>query len=464
MSDLNLGFDYQRSPSILLRDLFQSAHVEAMALGDGRAVMNYRVAWPYSLDPFAAIDCSRDEWKVYWRTKQADQSHLQVFAMGQCLQVDSPSDRLIEKTKAVSWFVCLPFQSETSTDDWGYLARSVVFLPQAQWTINDKNQHIDLELRIVANQDLLEDSLALQERFVNLMREYLPLSLMRTFARLPSRLKETELCDYRRWYGSITEAKEEIKQGTLEKVVLSRAKKLELVDAPDIGSVLKGLSEIDEASYLFALVHPSSRSAFIGRSPESLLTWDRSSYYVDAIAGTRRRSENLSDDFGEASDLRTSEKDLIEHRHVTRFVESCLQEFGTHTQKIENENLLRLANVQHIRSRYRAVRNPKKLASDLLQAIHPTPAVGGFPRERACEYIRSHEPFKRGLFAGAIGWLSPDSGDIAIGIRSALLHNSQITIFAGSGIVEESDAKKEWQETELKMKNFLDLFPLAVRN
>ena len=111
-----------------------------------------------------------------------------------------------------------------------------------------------------------------------------------------------------------------------------------------------------------------------------------------------------------------------------------------------------------MKSFYRAELEEKYTGFELLQALHPTPAVGGSPRNQAIRAIESFENFDRGFFAGAVGYMTGKHGDFAIGIRSAILDRRELSIFAGAGIVSESDPKAEWEETEIKMKNFLDIF------
>ena len=108
-------------------------------------------------------------------------------------------------------------------------------------------------------------------------------------------------------------------------------------------------------------------------------------------------------------------------------------------------------------TRFRARLKPELEGRDLLYRLHPTPAVGGVPADQAMSFLASAEPFDRRWFAGAVGYSDGAVGDFAIAIRSAFLKGSHLTLLAGAGIVEGSQAEKEWSEIELKFKNFLDL-------
>ena len=223
------------------------------------------------------------------------------------------------------------------------------------------------------------------------------------------------------------------------------------------------LSEISEASFLFAFQAPSGES-FIGRSPERLISWQSGQVYVDAIAGTRKRSTLAHQDGNYSLELSESAKDLHEHRVVTDVVKSKLVKFCHDVDQFEKEKLFKLKNMHHIRSKFKASLNEENNPVELLKALHPTPAVGGRPTDKSVEYIKKYEMIDRGWFAGAIGYTEGNSGDFAIGIRTAFVKGNLVSAFAGAGIVSQSDAHLEWEETQVKMKNFYDLFVDSSRD
>ena len=190
------------------------------------------------------------------------------------------------------------------------------------------------------------------------------------------------------------------------------------VDDIDVGKLLLSLSEISEASFLFAFSAPSGES-FIGRSPERLISWSGGEVFVDAIAGTRKRSELPSEDGDFSQELSESEKDIHEHRVVTDVVRSKLSKFCSDVDQFEREKLFKLKNLHHIRSKFKARLKEEVNPIDLMKQLHPTPAVGGRPTAESVSYINQYEMIDRGWFAGAIGCTEGDSGDFAIGIRTA---------------------------------------------
>jgi menaquinone-specific isochorismate synthase len=195
----------------------------------------------------------------------------------------------------------------------------------------------------------------------------------------------------------------------------------------------------------------------MGRSPERLLAWQNRRFQLDAIAGTRRRSRSASGDQAFSDDMQQSPKEQNEHRLVRQAISELLDAEGASHAAVEDQAIIRLQHVQHMRTRIHGEMPPGRRPAELLPLLHPTPAVGGFPREPALDFMLGEEGYDRGWFAGGIGVFQGSQGDVAIGIRSALVDGHDLWIYAGAGIVPGSDADAEWQEIEAKMQNFLGL-------
>jgi menaquinone-specific isochorismate synthase len=156
-----------------------------------------------------------------------------------------------------------------------------------------------------------------------------------------------------------------------------------------------------------------------------------------------------------------SDKDLREHRWVKKMIIDRLTPYCERIEETLDEKLLKLSHVQHLVSEFRADLHSGVRNEQILEALHPTPAVGGYPKKPAVERISQLEPFDRGWYAAPVGWVSQDEAEFAVAIRSALVQKEQLHIFAGSGIVNGSDPKKEWDENRNKAQNFLQLFEKA---
>jgi isochorismate synthase len=389
-----------------------------------------------AFSPLKLLASSRD-WAFVWRGREDGFLTLALDA----LQVVTDADQLkVNRDSVLQWFGGEPFAEEGSAE-WGDLSHGVWFLPAITWRLA-----ADESILIVqALSSAPERSLSLSEKMVALLDKAVAADDILPIA--PSLLERRDIPDFAGWKKSLVAAQKAFAQDRLSKVVLSRSSLLKLDRSESWLYWISRLLAYEEESYVFALKGPSGRT-FLGRSPERLLAWKDGQFQIDAIAGTRRG--------GQASrDLKSSSKDLVEHRHVTRYIANLLHGLDLAYELVDDEALLQLTHVQHLRSRFQGYLTPQTDAIELLNALHPTPAVGGAPTSAATEFILANEVSERGLYAGFIGWCGGRSGECAIAIRSALLYDDVIRVFAGAGIVPDSDIEAEWEETEMKMQNFL---------
>jgi menaquinone-specific isochorismate synthase len=262
-----------------------------------------------------------------------------------------------------------------------------------------------------------------------------------------------EAGDYR---AAVRRALQRIEAGEFKKIVLARAQDL-VADRPlHPLRMLNGLRQRFPDCYSFSFGHGHGPS-FIGASPERLVRVSKATLETEALAGSIRRGASASEDAALAAALLRSDKDLREHREVLDDIVARLTPLGIVPEFPAQPHIRRLANVQHLDTPVHAALPDTVHLLDVLAAMHPTPAVGGSPREAAVAQIRGLEGFPRGLYAGALGWLNArGGGEFFVGIRSALVHGSTARVFAGAGIVSGSTPEKEFAETELKFKAMLD--------
>ncbi len=259
--------------------------------------------------------------------------------------------------------------------------------------------------------------------------------------------------DYR---AAVGQALERIAAGEFQKIVLARAQDLTANAPLHPLRMLNGLRQRFPDCYAFSFAQGSGPS-FIGASPERLLRVSQGALETEALAGSIRRGASASEDAALAAALLHSEKDLREQRQVLDDIVNRLRPLGLAPEHSEMPHVRRLANVQHLCTPVRASLPPAVRLLDVLAALHPTPAVGGAPREAALARLRELEGFPRGLYAGALGWLNArGGGEFFVGIRSALVDGRRARVFAGAGIVAGSNPQKEFAETELKFKAMLD--------
>jgi menaquinone-specific isochorismate synthase len=247
-----------------------------------------------------------------------------------------------------------------------------------------------------------------------------------------------------------------IAEGAVKKIVLARAQDLK-ADAPlHPLRLLNGLRERFPECYSFSVANGVGCS-FIGASPERLVRVSKGVLETEALAGSTRRGASASEDVALGTALLASEKDLREQRHVLDSIARRLAPLGLKPEYPDEPVLRKLANVQHLHTPVRATLPEGVRLLDALACLHPTPAVGGTPREPAVARIRTLEGFPRGLYAGAIGWVNArGGGEFLVGIRSALIEGAKARLYAGAGIVAGSDPERELSETDLKFRALLE--------
>ncbi|MFW5949967.1 MAG: isochorismate synthase [archaeon] len=259
------------------------------------------------------------------------------------------------------------------------------------------------------------------------------------------------------WTEQLEAVLDRIERGDLRKVVLGGAQSVELAGDLSIPAALERLGETYPDCYRFAF-QPDVDDAgtFFGATPERLLELSDTTVSTVALAGSTGRGETQAEDEWLAERLAANEKDRHEHGLVVEAIETQLADVA---ECIEtgDRTVRQLATVQHLSTPIRATLADEMHVLSLVATLHPTPAVGGLPPKAALTAIRDAEAFDRGWYAAPIGWFDADGdGTFAVGIRSALARNRRATLFAGAGIVAESDPDEEWDEIQLKYRPILD--------
>lgn len=263
-----------------------------------------------------------------------------------------------------------------------------------------------------------------------------------------------DLPDRDGWAGKVAVALQLLAQGRIEKIVLARRSTFEFAKPLDPLACLQALGPVTGSCYRFCFM-PEPGVAFIGASPERLYCRTDRTVLSDAIAGTRSRGHtpDLDERLGNA--LLQSEKDLREHAYVVRGIAESLGPLCETVSPSDKVKLLKLGPCQHLMSTFHGRLKAPVDDADLLRALQPTAAVGGYPTRAALEEIDRIEPFERGWYAGPVGWMAPDAAEFAVAIRSALVSGKTISLYSGAGIVRDSRAEGEWDELENKISHYL---------
>ena len=258
------------------------------------------------------------------------------------------------------------------------------------------------------------------------------------------------------WRAAVSDAIDAISEDSLRKVVLSRSVIVRSDAAPDGFDLLHHL--VDSYPRCFGYGWRAGASTFLGASPELLVRSVDGAVSSNPLAGSAPRGEGDEDDRAIAEGLMRSPKDRIEHRLVVDDVVSRLEPFVDRVVVPDNPSLKRMATVQHLSTPVHGSLIDETHVLDLVDALHPTPAVGGTPRAQATSFIDKLEGFDRGWYAGGVGWVDGvGDGEFAIALRCGLIEGAEAHLFAGAGIVADSDPDAELLETRLKLRPLLEL-------
>ncbi|NHN40449.1 isochorismate synthase [Halorubellus sp. JP-L1] len=258
------------------------------------------------------------------------------------------------------------------------------------------------------------------------------------------------------WTTQVADATERIRAGDLEKVVLATALEVDLRGDVDLPDVLERLRRTYPNCYRF-LVQPTETGGFLGAPPERLVAQTGRRVETEALAGSVGRGGTPEADAELAQSLVDSEKIQHEQRLVVDAICEQLAGFGAVAEG--EQRVRKLDNIQHLQTPISAELDVDAHVLDIVEALHPTPAVGGLPPAAAAATIRDVETFERGWYAAPVGWFdATGDGEFLVAIRSGVAGGDRATLFAGNGIVRDSDPQEEWDEIQLKYRPLLEEF------
>lgn len=278
-----------------------------------------------------------------------------------------------------------------------------------------------------------------------------------------NRIAYQEVEGDRHWSEMVTQAKIMIEQGKLTKIVLARSLEVSAVEPIKPLHLLDRLRTSYPECVCFG-INLGGAASFIGATPEFLLQFDLRAGVLnlrsDALAGSSRRGLTLAQDQALGQELLRSPKNGLEHQIVVNSIRDRLLEIGANLDPTVPPQLLQLKNVQHLHTVIKGQLLPKEpfQSLEILARLHPTAAMGGEPRQAALAIMQDWEASDRGWYAAPIGWFGgeQEQGAFVVGIRSGYIQGNRARIFAGAGIVAESDLATELEETTLKFAALLE--------
>ncbi|MGQ9547650.1 MAG: isochorismate synthase [Roseiflexus sp.] len=264
---------------------------------------------------------------------------------------------------------------------------------------------------------------------------------------------------FEQWSHHVEHIVQQIRAGVLKKVVLARIAEASFDEPADVDGALAYMEQRYPDTYRF-LFEPRPGRAFFGATPELLVQVKGDRVATMALAGSIRRGATLDEDERLATALLDSAKDRYEHQIVVNEVRARLIPL-TRYLEVGATGVMALSNIQHLHTPIDGMLREPCGVLPLVATLHPTPALGGEPREVAMRLIGELEPAPRGWYAAPVGWIDRHlDGQFGVAIRSAVVQTTRAWLYAGAGIVAESDPQREWDETNLKFRPMLEALGL----
>ncbi|WP_142255377.1 isochorismate synthase [Bacillus sinesaloumensis] len=329
------------------------------------------------------------------------------------------------------------------TELWKHFDDAKFILPSIMLTVYKGSTYLTINIVCEPSGSSLEPDLGLLDELLKENRSNQRNSLCRKEEVQPSE-----------WMESVRNATKKVQFGEVEKVVLAREIKLHFDNPIEADEVLARLKEEQPMSYLFAIEYENS--CFIGASPERLIKKKNEEFLSTCLAGSIRRGKTPSEDEQLANELLSDRKNLHEHDVVVQMIKHAMEESCASITSPTHPGILKMRDIQHLYTPVRGVAKADVSLLTVVDRLHPTPALGGQPKQTAFEIIRELEVLDRGWYGSPIGWFDTnDNGEFAVAIRSGLIKGNKASLFAGCGIVGDSEPESEYKETMIKFKPML---------
>lgn len=263
-----------------------------------------------------------------------------------------------------------------------------------------------------------------------------------------------------RWKQSVQKAVDEIKENRAKKIVLAREMRLKLNREANITEMLRKLIATQPNSYIFAFEHGDN--CFLGATPERLVRVEGEKLLSTCLAGTAPRGKTKEADEKIARDLLNDEKNREEHDYVVQMIKQSIEKYCQEIDVPKEPVVYPLRNLQHLFTPVTAKLKRDYTVFDIIKQLHPTPALGGVPRTKALAFIRNEELLDRGWYGAPIGWLdSNGNSEFAVAIRSGLVQKDEVSLFAGCGVMRDSNPEMEYEETNVKFLPMLEIMEVT---
>ncbi|PAN12067.1 hypothetical protein GQ55_2G232000 [Panicum hallii var. hallii] len=413
----------------------------ALAGGNGNGGLGDRWKEPVSVagvgsavffrgtEPFSLAD-----WRAIKRFLSRDCPLIRAYG---AIRFDATSDASVEWEDYGSFYFIVPQVEFNELEESSVLAATIAWDDSLSWTWHNAVDDLQSLLQKISPCSVEVNTSSLHTTIMSLNH-------------VPTKAS---------WDLAVTKALQMIKerQRELVKVVLARCSRYITDTCIDPVELLACLKVEGQNAYQFC-IQPLNAPAFVGNSPEQLFHRKYLNISSEALAGTRARGKTRADDFQIGQDLLLSSKEDTEFTIVRDSIKKKLEMICDEVVVHPSKALRKLPRVQHLSAQLAARIRNEDDEFEILNTLHPSPAVCGLPTEEARHFIRDYEIFDRGMYAGPVGWFGGAESEFAVGIRSALLGKGHSTlVYAGAGIVEGTNPSFEWDELDLKASQFAKL-------
>lgn len=379
----------------------------------------------------------------YWKSRDG---RLEVGGTGSVFSSDEANTLSHHAGESPIMFGGHRFTAKGMTDDiWNGFPGSIYNIPRRVF-IRENDNCFEAVCLMINGESAIESLIADAAEFFNTESDNPP--PIPDFIS-PAISSKRHFPDYNGWCRNVEKGLAAIKSGKLEKIVLARRTDYQFNRAINPISLLNNLMTHHPESFAF-MYQPRPGNAFISMTPERLYRRSDGLLEMDALSSTVSRGATPEEDRRLEKILLENSKLRHEQQLVVDGVAAALLPIIADKPDIGPTKILKLDRIQHLVTPIVGRLRTGIGDSEILKALHPTPAVGGTPREPAVDIIAELEPFDRGWYSGPIGIIAGHQAEFAVGIRSLLIRDKSISVFAGAGIVAGSDPDAEWQEIESK--------------
>ncbi|QDP40940.1 isochorismate synthase [Radiobacillus deserti] len=422
-----------------------------------------------AIDPFIFFDRGT-KWKgkrIFWSSSQES---FFLVGVGEAISIDSNNQDFLQteeqwKSLLKEASIYNAFQvpgtgpvafgggsfdpDKKSTKLWKEFKETQFRIPSYLLTITNGETYVTFNAMVASD----EDTVSIRQDML-LAKQYL-LAEQKGLPAGPSIVQKEEIASDQ-WKELVEKATNEIKSGQAKKIVLAREMRVDFEEDASLSSILYQLHESQTNSFIFAF--ENERDCFLGASPERLVRLQDNELLSTCLAGTAPRGVTREEDEKIGAALLADEKNREEHDFVVQMIRNAVEACCEQVHVPSDPVLYPLRNLQHLYTPVQAVLKKGYSILDVVQRLHPTPALGGLPREESMMFIREFEQLDRGWYGAPIGWMDAyQNGEFAVAIRSALLQGKSASLFAGCGVVKDSEPEAEYQETMIKFTPMLSV-------